>query len=188
MTDSITDMPLTKQYHVPEAQRADYGRILEQAHRHAQEVEPKLPMYFHVLKNPDMIRKLIAIVRILDLVALLVVLYSPFIFRFSQRVNSATSFPTALKDLFCRCTHLQILSHKYTRPTRSSNLPSRGSYLQPPAPHLRKGSLHLRNGHNLPNRVFRPSNFPSLLSQARQRIPSLHNLQVLRHQVTDQSI
>jgi hypothetical protein len=51
-----------KQHHVPETQRAEYNRTLEQAYRYAQEVEPKLPMYFYVLKDADMVRKLIAIV------------------------------------------------------------------------------------------------------------------------------
>ena len=54
-----------KQYQVPETQRGEYNRILEQAYRHAQEVEPKLPMYFYMLKDTDMVRKLIAIVRII---------------------------------------------------------------------------------------------------------------------------
>jgi hypothetical protein len=56
-----------KQYAVPESQKEEYNRTLEQAFRHAQELEPKLPLYFYVLKDPEMIRKLIAIVRIIML-------------------------------------------------------------------------------------------------------------------------
>jgi hypothetical protein len=56
-----------KQYAVPDSQKAEYIRTLEQAHRYAQELEPKLPLYFYVLKDPEMIRKLIAIVRIIML-------------------------------------------------------------------------------------------------------------------------
>lgn len=38
--------------------------MLDQAYRFAQEVEPKLPMYFYVLRDTEMIRKLVAVVRI----------------------------------------------------------------------------------------------------------------------------
>jgi len=58
----MKNLPNMKQHQVPEAQRAEYNRILEQAYRLAQEIEPKLPMYFYVLKDADMIRKLIAII------------------------------------------------------------------------------------------------------------------------------
>jgi len=55
-------LPIVKQHQVPENQKGEYSRILEQAYRCAQEVEPKLPMYFYVLKDADMVRKLIAII------------------------------------------------------------------------------------------------------------------------------
>jgi len=55
-----------KQHTVPESQKVEYIRILEQVHRRAQDV---LPMYFYALKDPDMVRKLIAIVRIIYAVA-----------------------------------------------------------------------------------------------------------------------
>lgn len=71
-TDAPIDLPAMKQHQVPETQRGDYGRILEQAYRHAQEVEPKLPMYYYVLKDQDMVRKLIAIVRVIYTFNLLV--------------------------------------------------------------------------------------------------------------------
>lgn len=38
--------------------------MLEQAYHHAQEVEPKLPMYYYVLKDAEMVKKLIAIVSV----------------------------------------------------------------------------------------------------------------------------
>src|ERR1700685_2520789 len=77
ITDASTDLPIMKQHQVPKNQRGEYDRILEQAYRCAQEVEPKLPMYFHVLKDADMVRKLIAIVRILHSFIRPAVLYSP---------------------------------------------------------------------------------------------------------------
>ena len=64
-TDDTIDLPAMKRYPVPEALRGDYGRILERAYPHAQEVEPKLPMYYYVLQDQYMVRKLIAIVRII---------------------------------------------------------------------------------------------------------------------------
>ena len=53
VTDARTDLPVMKQHQVPEIHRGEYNRILEQAYRHAQEVEPKLPMYFYLLKDPE---------------------------------------------------------------------------------------------------------------------------------------
>jgi hypothetical protein len=55
-------LPHMKQYQVPENQRMDYLKALEQAYRYAQEIEPKLPMFYYVLREPDMIRKLVAII------------------------------------------------------------------------------------------------------------------------------
>jgi hypothetical protein len=65
ITDASIGLPIVKQHQVPENQRGEYSRILEQTYRCAQEVEPKLPMYFYVLKDVDIVRKLIAIVCIL---------------------------------------------------------------------------------------------------------------------------
>jgi hypothetical protein len=79
ITDASTDLPIMKQHQVPENQRREYSRILKQAYRCAQEVEPKLLMYFYVLKDADMVRKLTAIVRILYIFARPAVLYSPSI-------------------------------------------------------------------------------------------------------------
>jgi hypothetical protein len=47
---------------IPLDQRIDYNNMVEQLHRFAQELDHKLPMYFIVLKNEDVIKKLIAIV------------------------------------------------------------------------------------------------------------------------------
>jgi len=58
----VKNLPIMKQHQVPENQRGEYNRILEQAYRCAQEVEPKLLTYFYVLKDADMVRKLIAII------------------------------------------------------------------------------------------------------------------------------
>jgi hypothetical protein len=51
-----------KHYQVPENQRVDYLKTLEQAYRYAQQIEPKLPMYYYVLRDTDMLRKLVAII------------------------------------------------------------------------------------------------------------------------------
>jgi hypothetical protein len=53
-----------QQHQVPETQREEYNSTLQQAYRHAQEVEPKLEMYLWLLKDPDMVRTLVAIVRL----------------------------------------------------------------------------------------------------------------------------
>jgi hypothetical protein len=48
---------------VPDEQKLEFGRMIEQIYRYTQDLEPKLPMYCIMLKQEEMIRKLIAIVR-----------------------------------------------------------------------------------------------------------------------------
>jgi len=53
--------------HVPDEQRLEYNNVLEKVHKLTTELEPKLPMYFTVLRNEDVIRKCVAIVSLLCL-------------------------------------------------------------------------------------------------------------------------
>jgi hypothetical protein len=57
---SIQNMQLTS---VQDDQRLEFGHLIEQLYRHTHELEPKLPMYCIMLKQEEMIRKLISIVR-----------------------------------------------------------------------------------------------------------------------------
>lgn len=50
---------------VPQEHHQEYATLLDQLHRFAQEIDAKLPMYMFVLKSEDMIKKLIAIVRLI---------------------------------------------------------------------------------------------------------------------------
>ena len=50
---------------VPDEQRLQYNEVLEKTHKLTTDLEPKLPMYFAVLRNEDDIRKCVAIVSLL---------------------------------------------------------------------------------------------------------------------------
>ena len=50
------------QHNVLDADRIEYNRVLEQAFHASQEMDPKLPMFFYVLKDGNLMRQLIAIV------------------------------------------------------------------------------------------------------------------------------
>jgi hypothetical protein len=47
---------------VPDDQKREFNRMLEQLHRYVVDMEPSLALYFLLLKQEDVIRKLIAIV------------------------------------------------------------------------------------------------------------------------------
>lgn len=50
------------QHLVPDQQKVEYNRCLEQAFQAAAEIDPKLSMFFHVLGDGDLVKKLVAIV------------------------------------------------------------------------------------------------------------------------------
>jgi hypothetical protein len=47
---------------VQDDQKRDFSRMLEQLHRYVLEMEPSLALYFMLLKQEEVIKKLIAIV------------------------------------------------------------------------------------------------------------------------------
>lgn len=65
---------MIKQHTIPEQQRAKYVEILEQVQRMSGDIEPKLPMYYYILRDGDTIKRLIAIVSI----------YNPYFRRFTE--------------------------------------------------------------------------------------------------------
>lgn len=60
-----------KQHQVPDNQRMDYVKFVDLAFRYAHDIEPKLPYYYYVLQDIEMIRKLVAIVRIYPILGFL---------------------------------------------------------------------------------------------------------------------
>lgn len=47
---------------VPMEQRMEYNGLVDKLHQYAQEVDPKLPMYYLIIKQEEVLKKLIAIV------------------------------------------------------------------------------------------------------------------------------
>ncbi|KZP27348.1 hypothetical protein FIBSPDRAFT_928183 [Athelia psychrophila] len=56
------NLPNMTQHIVPDQEKVEYNRVLEQAFHASQEMDPKLPMFFYVLKEGDLIKKLVAII------------------------------------------------------------------------------------------------------------------------------
>lgn len=61
-TDAFQGLPAITPQHIPDDQRPEYTQLLEQVYKMTSELEPKLPMYFAVFKNDELLRKYVAIV------------------------------------------------------------------------------------------------------------------------------
>lgn len=52
------------EHFVADQQKVEYNRHLEQAFQASEEMDPKLPMYFYVLKDIDLISEMVVIVSV----------------------------------------------------------------------------------------------------------------------------